>query len=209
MSTSLILATHNQGKVKEIAELLADFPFKISSAGEHSLQEPEENGVTFIENAKIKAEYVASQTGYAALADDSGLCVACLQGQPGIYSARWGGKNKDFTQAMHLVHEKMQQALGQDNIMQADEKARAASMHCALVLAVPKQDKIDFYEVEGIVEGCMVWPMRGEHGFGYDAMFMPHGHQQSFAQMPPALKQSLSHRHHAFERLRPLIKSLQ
>ena len=144
---------------------------------------------------------MAKATGYAALADDSGLCVACLQGQPGIYSARWGGKDKDFNHAMRLVHDKMQQALTLDDIMQADEKTRAASMHCALVLAIPQNGNIDLHEVEGVVQGSIIWPICGAHGFGYDAIFMPQSYKQTFAQMPPSLKQSLSHRHQAFQKL--------
>ena len=190
---SLIIATHNRGKLLEIREILKNYlaPEQVTSAGELGLDEPEETGLTFSENARLKAIAAYEATGKAALADDSGLEVDILDGAPGIYSARWGGDNKDFTLAMNRVESeikaKHQEAEGQ--------KARFV---CAMALALPDGSVHDFV---GTSEGVLTFPMRGEHGFGYDPIFIPDGYQQTFAEIDAKEKYAISHRTNAFEKL--------
>jgi XTP/dITP diphosphohydrolase len=184
---TLVLATHNPGKVIEISELLANFGIKVVSAGELCLPEPEENGATFAENAAIKAHAAARAAGLPALADDSGLCVNALGGEPGVYSARWAGPEKDFGKAMASVHEKLGNA--------AD---RAAFFVCALALAWPDGTANIF---EGRCNGTITWPPRGEKGFGYDPFFIPDGENRTFAEMSADEKKAISHRSKAFEKL--------
>ena len=145
---TLVIASHNPGKVREIAELLAPFDLKVRSAGDFGLPEPEENGSTFAENAAIKAKAAAAGCGLPALADDSGLSVAALDGQPGIYSARWAGADKNFTHAMQRVEEEL-----------GDTPDRRAEFVCALAMASPAGEVEHF---EGRVQGCLVWPPRGD-----------------------------------------------
>ena len=183
----LVIATHNPGKVREIADLLAPYVESFSSAGDCNLPEPEETGSSFAENAAIKALAAARGTGLPALADDSGLTVEALNGDPGIYSARWGGPDKDFNLAMQKVHE----ALG-------DNGDRSAAFVCALALAWP-DGHIEHFE--GRVAGQIVWPPRGEKGFGYDPVFVPEGEIRTFAEMEPEEKHRISHRARAFEKL--------
>lgn len=183
----LVVATHNKGKAREIAELLSPYVANFYTAGELDLPEPEETGSTFAENAILKAVAAAKGSGKPALADDSGLAVNALNGDPGIYSARWGGLEKDFNIAMKKVHE----ALG-------DAKDRSAYFVCTLALAWPDGHSEVF---EGRVHGEIVWPMRGEKGFGYDPVFQANGYDITFAEMDPAEKQAISHRAQAFELL--------
>ncbi len=183
----LVVATHNKGKAREIAELLSPYVANFYTAGELDLPEPEETGSTFAENAILKAVAAAKGSGKIALADDSGLAVNALNGDPGIYSARWGGPDKDFNIAMKKVHE----ALG-------DAKDRSAYFVCTLALAWPDGHSEVF---EGRVHGEIVWPMRGEKGFGYDPVFQANGYDITFAEMNPAEKQAISHRAQAFELL--------
>jgi XTP/dITP diphosphohydrolase len=183
----LVIASHNKGKVREIGELLAPFGVETISAGELDLPEPVEDGLTFIANAEIKALAAAKASGLPALADDSGLEVAALGGEPGIYSARWAGPTKDFTIAMKDVVEKM-----------GDAADRGANFTCALTLAWPDGHMESF---EGKVFGTVTWPMRGEKGFGYDPIFVPEGFDVTFAEMEPAAKHAMSHRAHAFKQL--------
>ncbi|MGK2284989.1 RdgB/HAM1 family non-canonical purine NTP pyrophosphatase [Pedomonas sp. V897] len=187
----LVIASHNQGKVREIRELLAPFGIEPVSAGELNLPEPEETGTTFAANAEIKALASAQGAGLPALADDSGLCVDALGGDPGIYSARWAGPGKDFAVAM----EKVTRALDEKNVAQAD---RTAHFVCALCLAWPDGHTEVF---EGRVSGTLVWPMRGAHGFGYDPIFQPEGFDITFGEMEPAAKHAMSHRARAFAQL--------
>lgn len=182
-----MIATHNAGKVREIADLLKPYLNVFRSAGELGLPEPEETGATFAENAKIKALAAAQGSGKCALADDSGLCVNTLDGQPGIYSARWGGPNKDFNLAMTKVNAEM-----------GDVSDRSAAFVCALALAWPDGHCEIF---EGLVEGDIVWPPRGEKGFGYDPFFVANGYDVTFAEMDPQEKHQISHRARAFEKL--------
>ena len=189
---TLVIASHNPGKVREIAELLAPFDLKVRSAGDFGLPEPEENGSTFAENAAIKAKAAAAGCGLPALADDSGLSVAALVGQPGIYSARWAGADKNFTHAMQRVEEEL-----------GDTPDRRAEFVCALAMASPAGEVEHF---EGRVQGCLVWPPRGDQGFGYDPIFVPNGETRTFGEMPPAEKHAISHRARAFARLKERLK---
>jgi XTP/dITP diphosphohydrolase len=195
----LVIATHNPGKLAEMRELLAPYGIEAVSAGELNLPEPEETGTTFAANARIKAEAAAKATGLPAFADDSGLCVDALDGQPGIYSARWAGPSKDFTAAMSQI-ERLLQERG------ATEPAqRKAHFVSALCVAWPDGH---FEEVEERVNGTMVWPPRGDAGFGYDPAFLPDGHGRTFGEMTsiekhglPPLGLGLSHRAKAFVKL--------
>jgi XTP/dITP diphosphohydrolase len=188
----IVIASHNPGKVREIGELLQPLGFSVVSAGELGLPEPEETGTTFAENALIKARAAAAASGLPALADDSGLCVDALDGAPGIHSARWGGPEKDFAMAMRLIEEKLQAAGA------TTPDRRRAHFVCALALAWPDGEARVF---EGEVHGRLVWPPRGEKGFGYDPVFVPEGHELTFAEMEPEKKHAMSHRARAFERL--------
>lgn len=190
----LVIASHNPGKVREIAELLEPFGAEVISAGELGLPEPVEDGETFIANAEIKALAAAKASGLIALADDSGLCVHALGGDPGVYSARWAKKNdgspdKDFSVAMQKV---------EDALVEIDAQDRSAHFACALTLAWPDGHAESF---EGQVQGRMTWPPRGEKGFGYDPAFTPDGHDITFAEMEPAAKHAMSHRAQAFKLL--------
>lgn len=183
----LVIASHNKGKIKEIAELLAPFGIEVFSAGELDLPEPEETEKTFIGNAQLKSTAAANGANLPALADDSGLAVSALDGAPGIYSARWAGPDKDFDMAM----EKVQNGIG-------NHPDRRASFICALSLAWPDGHVENF---EGRVEGEIVWPKRGAHGFGYDPIFQPNGFAETFGEMDPAKKHEMSHRADAFAQL--------
>lgn len=183
----LVIASHNPGKVREIAELLAPFGAQVVSAGELMLPEPEETGQSFIENAELKAHAAAQATGLPALADDSGLAVAALGGDPGIYSARWAGPTRDFSYAM----KKIEKALD-------GNPDRRAHFVCALSLAWPDGHVESF---EGFVHGKLVWPPRGHQGFGYDPMFLPNDHSKTFGEMEPQAKHDISHRAAAFRLL--------
>jgi len=186
----LVIASHNKGKVREIAELLSPYGMEPVSAGELSLPEPEETGTTFIANAELKALAAAEASGLPALADDSGLCVEALSGDPGIYSARWAGPSKDFSIAMQKIEDAL--------TAKGASASRNAHFICALTLAWPDGHRESF---EGRVDGTLVWPPRGEKGFGYDPVFQPLGHDISFAEMAPAAKHAMSHRADAFRQL--------
>ena len=183
----LVIASHNQGKVVEIGELLAPYRVEVVSAGALGLDEPEETGLTFIDNALLKAHAAAKASGKPALADDSGLSVTALDGQPGIYSARWAGPGKDFAAAMQKV---------EDGIKGKTD--RSAAFHCALALAWPDGHA---EVVEGRVDGTLVWPPRGTRGFGYDPIFLPDGRSETFGEMDSAAKHEISHRADAFRQL--------
>lgn len=186
----LVIASHNSGKVREIGALLAPYGIETVSAASLDLPEPEETGTTFIANAELKAMQAADLSGLPALADDSGLCVEALNGDPGIFSARWAGPTKDFAAAMEKVHEAVE-AKGPD-------ASRSAHFICALALAWPDGHVEAF---EGRVDGMLVWPPRGTNGFGYDALFQPLGHDMSFGEMDPEAKHAMSHRADAFAQL--------
>jgi XTP/dITP diphosphohydrolase len=185
-NTRLVVASHNTGKVQEISDLIAPWNLHAVSAGELNLPEPEETETTFVGNALLKARAAAKGSGLPALADDSGLCVEALGGDPGVYSARWAGPDKDFSRAMEEVHRRLQAVPG---------ASTAAWFVCVLALAWPDGEEIAF---EGRVDGNIVWPARGTKGFGYDPMFVPTGHQLTFGEMDPSDKHEMSHRARAF-----------
>ena len=186
---TLVIATHNAGKLREINELIARYGFTAVSAGELGLPEPVEDGTTYIENARIKALAAATASGKPALADDSGISVDALHGAPGIFSARWA-PGKDFGVAMQRVEEELRWrgAL-------ADPKAHFVS---ALTIAWPDGHMEDF---EGTVHGSLTFPARGDRGFGYDPIFLAEGRSDTFGEMDPSAKNAMSHRADAFKQL--------
>ena len=190
--TTLVAATHNPGKAKELVALL-DGRFEILAAGSLGLPEPDETETTFTGNALLKARHAARQSGQIAIADDSGLSVAALEGSPGIFSARWAGPSKDFAAAMDKVEERIIETGSQD---------RSAWFTSALAVAWPDGPAV---VVEGRVDGQLVFPGRGDRGFGYDPIFVPEGHSLTFGEMDPAQKDALSHRARAFEKLKAAL----
>jgi len=195
----LVIATHNRGKLAEMRGLLAPYGIDATSAGELGLQEPEELGMTFRENAHIKAEAAAKAAGLPAFADDSGLVVDTLDGAPGIHSARWAGPERDFRRAMQTIEEKLRERGA------TTPERRKAHFVSALCMAWPDGHVEEF---EGRVDGTLVWPPRGDQGFGYDPMFLPDGHARTFGEMPseekhglPPRGKGLSHRARAFLKL--------
>lgn len=185
----LVLASHNPGKLREIAELLAPYGIDVVSAGALGLPEPDETETTFTGNARLKSVAAATASGLPALSDDSGLEVAALGGEPGIYSARWAGSAKDFAHAMRLVEDGLQKAGA------TAPSDRRANFTAVLSLAWPDGTSQEF---EGKVFGTLVWPPRGIRGFGYDPMFLPDGHKETFGEMAPEAKHAISHRAVAF-----------
>ena len=190
----LVIATHNPGKLREIAELVEPLGIACVGAAELGLPEPEEIGNTFIDNADLKAREAADLSGLPALADDSGLSVDALHGLPGIFSARWAEDddgNRDFRRAMARVWKEVEAA--------GPETGHDAHFVCALSIAWPNDGQTEAFE--GRVDGTLVWPPRGDKGFGYDPMFVPAGRDMTFGEMDPAEKHQISHRARAFERL--------
>ena len=215
----LVVATHNAGKLAEIADLLAPLGVDVVSAAALGLAEPEETGVTFAANAELKAHAAAEASGLVALADDSGLVVAALDGAPGIHSARWAGPERDFRAAMERVEreladkverelaDKVERELADKVERELADKVkrelaggtdRRAHFVAALALAWP-DGRCE--TVEGRIDGTLVWPPRGERGFGYDPMFLPDGHGETFGEMDQAVKHRISHRADAFRKL--------
>ncbi len=193
----LVVASHNKGKIREINDLLAPYGFDVVSAGDLDLPEPEETGTTFEANAELKAVAASEASGLPSLADDSGFCVQALGGDPGIYSARWAGPERDFSMAMRTIEEKLQ-AIGA-----VDAGQRRGAFVAVLCLSWPDGHK-EFFRGES--EGQIVWPPRGTQGFGYDPVFMPDGHERTFGEMSPQEKHgwskdkpALSHRARAFQ----------
>ena len=180
----LVVASHNEGKVREIRELLAPLGRAVVSAKELDLPEPDETGNSFVANALLKARAAVAESGIASLADDSGIEVAALNGDPGIYTARWAGPDKDFGTAMANVEKEL-----------GDTTDRSAAFICALTLAWPDGHVETF---EGRVDGVLVWPPRGGKGFGYDPVFQPDEHAITFGEMEPIEKHQMSHRAKAF-----------
>jgi len=185
--TRLVVATHNPGKLREMRELLAPHGIELASAGELGLPEPEETEPDFAGNARLKAVAAARASGLPALADDSGFCVAVLDGAPGVVSARWAGPGRDFAAAMARVHREAGDA--------PDRRAWFVSVLC---LAWPDGEAALF---EGRVDGVHVWPPRGDRGFGYDPMFLPDGSARTYGETDPAEKHATSHRARAFAKL--------
>ena len=188
----LVVATHNPGKARELAEIL-EGRFTLVAAGELGLPEPDETETTFVGNALLKARAAAEASGLIALADDSGLSVTALDGAPGIYSARWAGPDKDFSLAMAKVAERLEEAGSQDF---------SAWFTCALAVAWPDGPAV---VVEGRVDGTLTFPPRGELGFGYDPIFVPEGLTQTFGEMAPLAKDAMSHRARAFAKLKAAL----
>ena len=186
----LVIASHNEGKVREIRALLEPYGIEPVSAGALGIPEPEETGTSFAANAELKARFSADLSGVVALADDSGLCVEALGGDPGIYSARWAGEGRDFDLAMRLVHERV--------VAAGDEASHDAHFICALSLCWPDGHVETF---EGRVDGTLAWPPRGNRGFGYDPMFVPLGGTETFGEIDPDEKHATSHRADAFRKL--------
>lgn len=186
---TLVVASHNQGKVREIRELLAPWHLHVVGANELGLDEPEETETTFAGNAALKARAAAEATHHPALADDSGLVVSALGDAPGIYSARWAGPEKDFAIAMKRVEQELREKKTTDT---------SAKFVCVLALAAPHEDVEIF---EGEVHGHLVFPPRGSHGFGYDPIFVADGMAKTFGEIEPATKHGMSHRARAFEKL--------
>lgn len=190
----LVVATHNNGKVVELRDLLAPLGFDLVSAGELGLPEPEETETTFVGNAQLKALSAARGSGLVALADDSGLAVEALGGAPGVYSARWAGPERDFADAMRKIEDGLTAESAPD--APADRRAHFV---CVLALAWPDGH---VQACEGVVRGALVWPPRGDRGFGYDPMFVPEGETMTFGEMDPAHKHAISHRAIAFAKLK-------
>ena len=206
LSGKIVIASHNRGKLKEIAELLAPYGIEAVSAVDLDLPEPEEIGATFVDNAQLKARAAADLSGLPALADDSGLCVDALNGKPGIHSARWAERSvevppeaepgeakveRDFAFAMNRVHEEL--------LAQGPEAGRNAHFVCALAVCWPEDGQCEIFE--GRVDGLITWPPRGENGFGYDPIFQPIGEEVTFGEMEPERKYAMDHRADAFRKL--------
>jgi XTP/dITP diphosphohydrolase len=199
LGEKLVIASHNPGKLREIAELIEPLGIACVGAEELGLPEPEEIGNTFLDNADLKAREAADLSGLPALSDDSGMCVDALHGLPGIFSARWaedGDGNRDWMRAMERVWTRLE--------AEGPDASRDAHFACALSLAWPNDGQIEGFE--GRVDGTLVWPPRGDQGFGYDPMFVPAGHEQTFGEMDPAEKHTISHRARAFEKLLAALK---
>ena len=195
----LVIATHNPGKLREIAELVGPLGITCVSAKDLDLPEPEEIGNTFVDNADLKAREAADLSGLPALADDSGLCVDALQGSPGIFSARWAEDeegNRDWMRAMERVWREIEAA--------GPDAGHDAHFACALAIAWPNDGQVENFE--GRVDGTLTWPPRGTNGFGYDPIFVANGREVTFGEMDPAEKHSISHRADAF---RKLVKALK
>ena len=186
---TLVVASHNQGKVREIRELLKPFALHVVGANELGLEEPDETEDSFAGNAELKARAAANATGHVALSDDSGLAVAALDGAPGIYSARWAGSGKDFSVAMARIERELKEKNATDV---------SAKFVCALTLAAPHGEARTF---QGEVHGALTFPPRGLRGFGYDPIFIAEGMTQTFGEIDPAAKHAMSHRARAFEKL--------
>ena len=195
----LVIATHNPGKLREIAALVAPLAIEAVGAAALDLPEPEEIGNSFADNADLKARSAADLSGFPALADDSGLCVDALHGKPGIFSARWAEDaygNRDWARAMERVWREVE--------AEEPDAAPAAHFVCALAIAWPNDGQVETFE--GRVDGTLVFPPRGDRGFGYDPMFVPVGHEQSFGELDPEVKHAMSHRADAFAKLLAALK---
>lgn len=194
----VVVASHNEGKVKELRALLGPYGLDLVSAKELDLPEPEETGTTFFFNAELKARSAADLSGLPAIADDSGICVEALGGEPGVYTANWAEteNGRDWMLAMSRVNEKLE-ALG-------PEASRSAYFACVLSVAWP-DGHIEAFE--GRADGSLVWPPRGDRGFGYDPVFVPLGYDDTFGEMDPEAKHAISHRAAAFAKLKAAVLS--
>ena len=188
----IVIASHNKGKVKEIEVLLKPLKVDILSANDFNLNEPIENGLTFEENALIKSSYVSKNTGIPSLSDDSGICFCDLNNEPGIFSARWAGEGKDFNLAMSKINE---------SIKKLETPSYDCFFVCALSLSWPNGSNVT---VNGKIDGKFSWPPKGKFGFGYDPIFKPLGYDETFGEMEPEFKHSISHRALAFKKLKSM-----
>lgn len=195
--STLVIASHNEGKVREIGELLQPLSVRAISAASLNLPEPEETGDSFHANAALKSLAAAKVSSLPSLADDSGLVVDALGGAPGIYSARWAGPSKDFALAMERIR---QEIIG----VNKNPEGASAYFICVLSLALPSGEEFAF---EGRVYGHLTFPPRGENGFGYDPIFIPEGYSESFAELSSETKQRISHRSQAFIKLLNFLKN--
>jgi XTP/dITP diphosphohydrolase len=195
----IVIASHNDGKVEEIRGLLKKYKFRIYSLKKFSNIEPKENGKTFIENSVIKAESALKITGLPSISDDSGLCIPALNNDPGIYSARWAGKEKNFDLAAKKIEKKLFEKYGNK------QKLFKAFFCCALTIALPDGTIKSF---EGKVFGTLQFPPKGDNGFGYDPIFIPKGYKKTFGEMKYLFKERISHRQKAFKKLQNFIAKL-
>jgi XTP/dITP diphosphohydrolase len=193
----IVIASHNAGKVAEIGEMLTPLGLQVLSAADANIPEPEETGTTFLENAKLKAEHAAAKSKLPSLADDSGLVVPAIGGAPGIYSARWAGADKNFSSAFDQI-----EAAIADNA--PDNRKPGAHFICALAFSRPN-DKTQFFE--GRVNGRLIFPPRGDKGFGYDPIFIPDGYDLTFGEIDAAIKNRISHRARAFAKFLEFLKA--
>ena len=187
--SKIVIASHNKGKVKEIKNLLKPLKIEVLSANDFNLKEPIEDGLSFEENSLIKSSYVCNNTGIPSLSDDSGICFLDLNYEPGIYSARWAGKDKNFNLAMSKINE---------SIKKVKNPSYDCFFVCALSLSWPNGNNIT---VSGKINGKFSWPPKGNLGFGYDPIFKPIGYNKTFAEMEPEFKHNISHRALAFKKL--------
>ena len=185
----LVIASHNEGKIREIRDLLKPLKIDVLSTKDFTMIEPDENGASFEENALIKSNFVSKQSGLPSLSDDSGICFPDLDNSPGIYSARWAGKNKNFSLAMLKVYH---------GLKKLKKPTNKCFFICSLSLAWPDGYNVT---VSGKIDGVFTWPPRGKKGFGYDPIFKPLGHNMTFAEMEPDFKHGISHRSFAFKKL--------
>jgi XTP/dITP diphosphohydrolase len=188
--TKLLIASGNKGKIMEITELFGGYNVQMIPASDFSIEEPEETGDSFKANAELKAMHYSKKSGLAALADDSGLCIEALYGEPGIHSARWAGEKKDYSLAIAKIQEELKKSTSQ---------SLEAQFICALSLYWPDGHS---ETVEGKVKGTLTFPPRGEKGFGYDPIFIPRGYDKTFAELSGAVKHEISHRADAFRKLK-------
>ena len=195
----IVIASHNDGKVEEIRGLLKKYKFRIYSLKKFSHIEPKENGKTFIENSAIKAVSALKITGLPSISDDSGLCIPALNNDPGIYSARWAGKGKNFDLAAKKIEKKLFEKY------RNKQKLFKAFFCCALTIALPDGTIKSF---EGKVFGTLQFPPKGDNGFGYDPIFIPKGYKKTFGEMKYSFKERISHRQKAFKKLHNFIAKL-
>ena len=199
-SNKLIVASHNRGKVTEIRDLLEPLDLELISAANLDLPEPEETASTFSGNARLKAQAATLSTGLPAFADDSGLVVDALNGNPGIFSARWAGDNKDFAMAMAKVNSDLCKIDAEHKV----HASRSASFFCALALSWP-DNTVEIFE--GSIDGTLCWPPRGDNGFGYDPIFIPTGYDETFGEFDQKVKHSISHRAKAFTKFLSYVQN--
>ena len=193
IDNKLVIASHNDGKIQEIRDLFKSEKISILTSNDFLLKEPVENGKTFEENALIKSKYTSINSGLVSVSDDSGICFDALDGKPGIHSARIAGENKDFIKAMKKINLKIK-----------NYENKTCKFVCALSMCWPNGQNIT---VRGEVFGCFVWPPRGKLGFGYDPIFIPKGYNETFGEMEPNKKNSISHRQVAFKKLVKKLRS--